>query len=224
MVEAILEGAIRVLVARGYAETTTIAIAKRAGVSVGSLYQYFPNKDAIVATLIERHSTELVACIDAALEAPGARDPRSGVRELVRAGMDAHRIDPALHKVFVEQVPRVGRMKVALDTSAVITKKIAAWLEQFSKRSLLRDPQVAAFVVETVIEALTHRAAQAGSIMMTSSQLEEETTELLVSYLFAPRAPTGRRRQACPARQAEPRDRRSGRVSRWASSALRRGL
>ena len=44
MVEAILEATIRVLVERGYEGATTITIAARAGVSVGSLYQYFPNK------------------------------------------------------------------------------------------------------------------------------------------------------------------------------------
>ncbi|MCW6512909.1 TetR/AcrR family transcriptional regulator [Lichenifustis flavocetrariae] len=64
-VDTILEGATHILKKLGFEGYTTNAIADRAGVSIGSLYQYFPNKDAVTLTLIERESAVLVREIEA---------------------------------------------------------------------------------------------------------------------------------------------------------------
>lgn len=61
MVATILEAAVRILIKGGYEAATTIAIAEKAGISVGSLYQYFPNKESIVATLVEDHARQIIA-------------------------------------------------------------------------------------------------------------------------------------------------------------------
>ncbi|MDF2694264.1 MAG: Transcriptional regulator, TetR family [Labilithrix sp.] len=194
MVESILEATIRVLVARGYEGTTTIAIAERAGVSVGSLYQYFPNKESLVAALVERHTAELVACTDRVLAAADVDNPRETIRALVRAGTDAHRIDPALHKILVEQVPRIGKIKTAMDTSKVIVAKLTAYLEEHRKSLAVTDPAVAAFVVETVVEALTHRVVIERPDLASASYLEEEAAALVLGYLFTPRTTPVRRK------------------------------
>src|SRR5256885_17137254 len=68
-VEAIVEAAAQVFERHGYAAGTTNRIAERAGVSIGSLYQYFPNKDAIVAELARRHIAEIGAVAWPGLEA-----------------------------------------------------------------------------------------------------------------------------------------------------------
>jgi AcrR family transcriptional regulator len=185
MVEAILEAAIRVLVARGYEGTTTIAVAERAGVSVGSLYQYFPNKEALVAALAERHSAVLLARVDEVLATLDARDPRAAVRALVRVGIEGHRMNPRLHKILAEQVPRVGRLKVAIDTSDTLATKVAAWLKSGGASFSRRDPNAAAFVVVTVVEALTHRVVIDRPDMITTSQLEVEATDLVTGYLLS---------------------------------------
>lgn len=65
MGEAILEATARVLAERGYAGTNTNRVAERAGVSVGSVYQYFPHKDSLVAALHERHGARMYAAIAA---------------------------------------------------------------------------------------------------------------------------------------------------------------
>jgi AcrR family transcriptional regulator len=185
MVEAILEAAIRVLVARGYERTTTIAVAERAGVSVGSLYQYFPNKEALVAALAERHSAVLLARVDEALATLDARDPRAAVRALVRIGVEGHRMNPRLHKILAEQVPRVGRLKAAIDTGDALATKVAAWLKSGRGSFSRRDPDAAAFVVVTVVEALTHRVVIDRPDMITTSQLEVEATDLVTGYLLS---------------------------------------
>ena len=62
-VEALLEATARVLIREGYEGATTIRIAGESGYGVGSLYDYFPNKDALVAALIERHAEEMVGLV-----------------------------------------------------------------------------------------------------------------------------------------------------------------
>jgi AcrR family transcriptional regulator len=72
-VEAILEGAAQILERQGLEGYTTNEIAERAGVSIGSLYQYFPSKDAVTIALIERESATLVDEVKAALLIPDFR-------------------------------------------------------------------------------------------------------------------------------------------------------
>jgi AcrR family transcriptional regulator len=87
-VEAVLEAAARILETHGLAGYTTNAVAERAGVSIGSLYQYFPNRDALTVALIERETAQLVADIDAASLLAGSRDC---VQAMVRAAV-AHQM------------------------------------------------------------------------------------------------------------------------------------
>src|SRR5689334_3047576 len=67
MVETILEATARILAERGYVGTNTNLVAERAGVSVGSLYQYFPNKKSLVAALHERYAAQMERAIDTVL-------------------------------------------------------------------------------------------------------------------------------------------------------------
>ncbi|XOT97655.1 TetR/AcrR family transcriptional regulator, partial [Alcaligenes pakistanensis] len=67
LVEAILEATARVLSERGYAGTNTNVVAEVAGVSVGSVYQYFPNKDSLIAALHERHALQMNQAMESSL-------------------------------------------------------------------------------------------------------------------------------------------------------------
>src|SRR5215813_10517597 len=109
-VEALLDATARVLVREGYARASTTRIAAKAGVSVGSLYQYFPNKEALVAALVARHNREMLQLIRDALDKVASLELGRAMRELVAATLDAHLVDPALHRIFAEQVPRMGQL------------------------------------------------------------------------------------------------------------------
>jgi AcrR family transcriptional regulator len=158
-VEAILTAAAQVLIELGYEGATTGRVAERAGVSIGSLYQYFPNKEALIAALIERHADQIVEIMQRALHDPAKLTLEEGLRAIIHAGTRAHRVHPALHKILNEQVPRVGQLAKAMDTH----RKIAAVIEDFLRahaHEMLadHDPAVAAIVIETALEALVHKA------------------------------------------------------------------
>jgi AcrR family transcriptional regulator len=96
-VEAIIEAAARILETLGFEGYTTNAIAKRAGVSIGSLYQYFPNKDAITLALIERESGILLHEV---LEAAVIEDWREALNQMVDAAVRHQLRRPTLARLL----------------------------------------------------------------------------------------------------------------------------
>src|SRR5215813_10517598 len=92
-VEALLDATARVLVREGYDRASTNRIAAKAGVSVGSLYQYFPNKEALVAALVARHNREMLQLIRDAMKRVASWDLPMALHELVKATVDAHLVD-----------------------------------------------------------------------------------------------------------------------------------
>lgn len=86
MVATLLDAASRVIVERGLDNLTTNHVAEAAGVSVGSLYQYFDDKDALVEALMQRHTAQLLGVVDGRLRVlidAGAREITQGILEAV---------------------------------------------------------------------------------------------------------------------------------------------
>ena len=181
-VDTLLEATAQVLTTHGYRRATTGRIAERAGVSIGSLYQYFPNRDALVAALVERHCDRIIARMQAALD--GADDLEAGVLALIRAGQDTQRIDPALHKVLVEQIPRVGRFEEVMDTHRRLAALIEVFLQRYSARLAPdRTPALAATLVESTLEAAIHRAVHDHPALLDDPRFTSELFALVIGYL-----------------------------------------
>lgn len=157
-VEALLEATARVLMKDGYDGASTNKIAAVAGVSIGSLYQYFPSKEALVAAVIDRHMHEMMQAVRDALAKVATRPIEVAARELVSVMLDAHRVNPKLHRVLAEQTPRTGRLEniEAIDREAYAL--VRGYLEAHRDELDVVDPDVAAFVCVTAVEALTHAA------------------------------------------------------------------
>src|SRR5687768_10535409 len=105
MVDVLVTATARVLVKWGYDRASTNRIAEAAGVSVGSVYQYFPSKESLVAALIDSHVDRQMNLFRHSLVALNGPDLRSGVRAIVEAMLAAHSLNPRLHAVLSEQVP-----------------------------------------------------------------------------------------------------------------------
>ncbi|MFJ6392410.1 TetR/AcrR family transcriptional regulator [Streptomyces sp. NPDC091972] len=102
--DRVLTAAAHVFAEHGYAAGTTNRIAERARVSIGSLYQYFPNKDAILAELMVRH-IDRGRWTQADQLDLSAGSLQATVRALVRDAIDNHRDDPQLLRIMFEQAP-----------------------------------------------------------------------------------------------------------------------
>ena len=186
LVDALIEATARILVRDGFDRASTNRIAFEAGVSVGSLYQYYPSKEALVAALIERHNRDLLAVVRDAVAEVADQPIVVGVRRLVAAAIEAHRIDPRLHRVLAEQIPRTG----ALDDVEAFNREtyglFRAYLEDHIDECRALDLDLAAFVCVTSIEALTHTAVLHRGDMLSDEAvgtLVDEATRLVLRYL-----------------------------------------
>ncbi|ORB28875.1 TetR family transcriptional regulator [Nocardia brasiliensis ATCC] [Mycolicibacterium parafortuitum] len=108
MVERILDAGQQVLITHGYDGASTNRIAETAGISPGSLYQYFPNKDAIAGAVIDRYSDQLAAQVAANVTERLTQPAPDYVRESIAALLDALDVHPEFLRAVMEQTPRLG--------------------------------------------------------------------------------------------------------------------
>lgn len=198
-VDAILKAASHILVKAGFDRASTTRIAARAGVSVGSLYQYFPGKEAVVAELIDRHVAETFATVLARVDALQEEPPAVAVPALVAMLFDAYAVDPALHRVFIEQVPRVGRLVRIGEVECGLRAAVAVYVRAHTRE--LRaglDPEVAAVVVVRAVAAVTYAAVVEREEKSAREVLMAETAELALRYLGAVRVATREKRTRAP--------------------------
>jgi AcrR family transcriptional regulator len=182
-VDALLEATARILVKEGYDHASTNRIAEAAGVSVGSLYQYFPSKEALVAALIDRHMTAMTDMLERQAATLANAPLAVAVREAIRVMIAAHGIDPRLHRVLAEQVPRLGRLQRVEQVLTKSRELVRAYLEAHRAEVRPRDLDMAAFLMAHTVEAVTHGAVLHEPALLKSEALVEETTALLVRYL-----------------------------------------
>jgi len=184
-VDAILEASARILIREGYAALSTNRVAAAAGVSIGSLYQYFGGKEAIVGALLDRHAEAMLTLVTEHLSGRVEAPVEEVVRELIRAMIEAHRVEPELHRVFAEQIPMhvFTRMR---DMEVRITELLEAAL--LARRGSIRalDPRLAAFILGRAVEAITH-AATLDHPERLDEALVGELTLLVTRYLEPPR-------------------------------------
>lgn len=178
MVDAIMEATAQVLVEEGYDNASTNRIAKRAGVSVGSLYQYFPDKKALVSELAHRHVREQTRLIALALEQTGKKPLPELVRGVLRGVTAAHGLNPALHKVLVEQSP-VGAIQELLLGIEVVVR---GYIERHRDEVRLEDPEIAAFLLVTLVDAALCRAVLYCPELLDGERLPDAMTDLILRY------------------------------------------
>ncbi|MFE7276348.1 TetR/AcrR family transcriptional regulator [Streptomyces sp. NPDC057623] len=157
--DAILEAAAQLFERDGYARTTTNHIAERAGVSIGSLYQYFPNKDALLYALGERHVHHLAVELAHVLaelrrSAPPLEDT---VRTVVTALAALHLRDPRTHRLLYDQAPRPAAAAGQLRENQ---RALAAEVEHHLHRLTAGGPdrRLTALLLVQAVEAQLHGA------------------------------------------------------------------
>jgi AcrR family transcriptional regulator len=195
LVDALLEAAARILVRDGWGALTTNRVAAEAGVSVGSLYQYYPHKDAIVAALVERLGDDMLASLLDVGHGLRGRSVAEAVTTIVRAALEATRRDAALHRALARELPRLGALAVYERMSRRLADVLAEWIA--SEPSLgVEDPSLTAFAIVTSLDALTDQALFFRPELLESPRFAV-MLERLVLALLAPTA-------AAAARDARP--------------------
>ncbi len=184
-VDALVEATARILVREGFDKASTNRIAEVAGVSVGSLYQYYPGKEALVVAVIDRHNRQIMQVVRRALAEVASQPIAKAVRRLVTVAIEAHRIDPKLHRVLAEQIPRTGALENVEAFNRETYALLRTYLEAHRGEIRVTDLGLATFVCVTSIEALAHNAVLRSESLPEElmGTLVDEATRLVVGYL-----------------------------------------
>lgn len=119
--DAIVDACGQVLAAGSYEALTTNSISERAGVSIGTLYEYFPNRESIVATLAANSCGRLVARMVRAIEETADMGQFEGVEHLLRAGVEALGSRENAFKVMLREAPFVATLPVMTEAKVQLT-------------------------------------------------------------------------------------------------------
>ncbi len=186
--DAILEAATRLFAEGGLDEVNTNQIAELAGVSIGSLYQYFPSKEAILGELIDRHSEQTIAALTAKLGEfgePVTRPIPDVLREIVEILLEADTIDVNLHRVFLDKLPDAGRIEQRSGEIRRVTAAVRQLLlERRGDELAIGDRDVAAVVLVHALEAVTNAVVFEFPDRLRDRTLVDEITALAVRYLL----------------------------------------
>ncbi|RSM71647.1 TetR family transcriptional regulator [Actinoplanes sp. ATCC 53533] len=176
----ILAGAARVFAGYGYASGTTDRIAAAAGLSVGSLYQYFPNKDAILLVLAQSHLDQTADMVRQTLTEP--RPIEVWLPVLIESVVGLHAGNPRLHQVLFEEAPRppdlLNRFRQVEDDAVAA---VATLLRAEPGLGVVDPDRCARFVVAT-IESLTHRF-MSRTPQIDADDLADEIAAMVTGYL-----------------------------------------
>jgi AcrR family transcriptional regulator len=179
-VRAILEAAAQVLLDRGYAGATTNHIALAAGVSIGTLYQYFPNKDAVFDTLILRYFEEILRRIRATIIDGG--DPLEvTLHRIIAAGLEAQRYGPELLRAL-EAVPNAVFRRRLTEGKRQLVDYVRALLEDYRRVLRVTDLERAARLIVNAAEGIGYNESRE----TFDERLADELTTLFVRYLVGP--------------------------------------
>ena len=181
-VEVILESATRILSDHGWAALNTNAIAKRAGVSVGSVYEYFPNKHAIIDIILDRHLAHGEALINHGASVISDNPSAEAVVQILVAGfVGIHSDDPKLHRALSSDVPLNGAQQNRVD--AVRAKIID--LTSAALSTHVKDPKTKATLLVDAADALTHRwLVDEVGVPVSAEVLSNELENMLRLYVL----------------------------------------
>jgi AcrR family transcriptional regulator len=183
-VESIREATIQVLLSHGAERLTTTRVAERAGVSVGTLYQYYPNKQSLLFAVLEHHMNNVAAKVEAACESACHKPLTEMIKEMVEAFVDAKMeradISVALYRVSGD----VGGPALIKRISQRSRKAVG---EMFQTAPDVRFPPDK-FVVDIMLSAMAgamRSLLEAGPSPATVRKSREQLVLLCQSYMAA---------------------------------------
>jgi AcrR family transcriptional regulator len=179
-VNVILEASARILESQGLRSFNTNAIATKAGVSVGSLYQYFPNKDSIVRALIGSFEEELLIAVNKAVQSGKQKGMKARITLLVRSLVSVHYRRPRLNCVLEAEEERLG-----IDAEdAVFHSLVLQLLRGCDHKVAIPASATTEQVAMTILRAVVDMGLRSG---MSPALTERRAVRAICGYLCYPR-------------------------------------
>jgi AcrR family transcriptional regulator len=183
-VSAILEATVQVLLDVGKERLTTTRVAQRAGVSVGTLYQYFPNKSALLQAVLRNHLESIAQALEAVCREEKTGPVTEMVTKLVNTFLEAKmkhlKTSIALYSVSSD----VDGMKIACEIASRVTRAIASALSA-ARDPVGKDPQLVASLIQGAMSGVSHRILDSASPEKHYPLLKKELALMMRAYINA---------------------------------------
>jgi AcrR family transcriptional regulator len=183
-VDALLEATIQILLHGGKERLTTTKVALRAGVSVGSLYQYFPNKSALLQAALRRHLDEVTEAMERVCEEQRGAPLQSMGTALINAFLQAKMRDAKTSAALYSVSSDVDGAKIVQQMGIRSHKAIVGMLATTSDQ-LTRDPQLVAMMLQGAMVGISRRLLESGAPEKHFESLRQELLFLVGAYLEA---------------------------------------
>ena len=189
-VEAILKATIQVLTSVGKERLTTTRVALRAGVSIGTLYQYFPNKSALLQAALNRHLNEVAEAVERVCQEQKASTPQHMATALINTFLDAKMKDAKASAALYSVSSDVDGAKIVQQMGVRTNKAIVEMLST-AREPITKDPQLVASMLQGAMVGVSRRLLESGSPEKQFDALRQELIFFVCAYL-----------EACSARQS----------------------
>jgi len=180
--DAIFEATIQVLLASGLDKITTIQIADRAGVSIGTVYQYFPNKRALMAAVVKRHVGAVVDATIAACQSVHGKTIGEMCATMMNAFVDAKTRRPEVSRALYLPSAAVNADAIVKEESMRCARAVHDMLKTASDASFAQPDLVSAVLIGSIVGP-TRATIEAGGNRSTFQRLKMHLTALGVGYL-----------------------------------------
>ena len=182
--EAILEAAARVLEENGYATVSTNLIAEKAGVSIGSLYEYFPTKDAIFAELIRKLDKQMADAVIAVFPKMNALEPKQFLAAVLRARVKQAIDYPVLDKRLRSEVPAYLFEEQMQDTFDRLAKGMRLFATSHPDLIRVKNLDVAIELGAIVVESTIRSIAANNPERLEDEALVDEFVDMMLRYIL----------------------------------------
>lgn len=182
-VDCILKAAESIILKSGYDAATTNNIAEVAGVSIGSLYQYFASKEAIAAALVESAVMNATEVLRDCLIENMAKPLEKSAREIIRTILETRKKYSFIFLRLPREVPKLGRLSRNVTTEKFLYNTIRAYYQHHRTEIKVEDLEVAMFVAEHIIVGSIDAYLDNNAPVVTDDQLVEQLSDAFVKYL-----------------------------------------